>query len=577
MQQLTSNRYESHIDRLKAVNYASYQASKSSIDYLKPKHLYMHLAEKQSAIFDLCTNSLRDSKKYFEKSLLEQRIKDSMHNMSSGKSHILSSKDLYFDIWRRMAYTSSFDYNDFKSALRATGLESSLNSLLGNSRIRSLGRSRNGIGGVATKVGIIKGLENYTIDMLLNKPQFCIKSTDASMPFTTAQLQQIIRELAYGIFRPEPAFPFFSLDFNHDCTMYPVIHKEYENTLVGNIIAKLDFWMKGFCHGGTYSSEFLDQWSNNPNTDPNFLKHNLIDLKKYCREHQLGFEYQSLREMEYLLAAQLSNGLDPDAVIDKQFGYGLKYETIFRIIAKQNSFKKDEASETFIIDADFEIQADLKPSPAYQAYLDQYKTEHGEYPTEYLATLVLYEQMKQNIHDNMQKLPFCRLYFEQLKVISFLCYLFNTLKQQNLAPEITPMVLPQIERVPKLFPHIPVRYFKIYTVKLSIADIFAATPPAELAIFFNKQMLGADAIISNQLKIFITNVMNNRIIQQIHPEAKAENPMRFESAKASATQAMLDGLKKIGKIFKNSLSTRTKRSHGKNNAKLCKSYARSHR
>lgn len=87
--------------------------------------------------------------------------------------------------------------------------------------------------------------------------------------------------------------PFFSLHFNEDGSLYPVVHPAYENTLVGEVISYLDYYMKGFFNGGVFPKEFIDSWHASMNTSRDYLKPKLIDLKKYAKEK--GIAYLSLR------------------------------------------------------------------------------------------------------------------------------------------------------------------------------------------------------------------------------------------------------------------------------------------
>lgn len=529
-QQATSNRFESALDRLRVTQNVSYQTSKSSMDFLSSKHIYNSLGEKTASIYAPSwldpARDFSETRQYFQKRLLEQRIKDAQYER---RTHFAREVDLFDHIWRNMGYTTSFDYSDFKSALRSTGLEMSYNGLVGSSRVSRIGRLFGQIGGVATKVGIIEGLENSLEQVLLDTPQFLFKMTDGEMPFTFNELQQVMRELAYGIFRPESSFPFFSLHFNHDATMYPVIPKEYENTLVGNIIAKLDFWMKSFLHGGTYSSEFLDAWPEQANTDPTFLKQNLIDMRKYCKQHQLDFDFHSLRELQYLLGLELGEDHDLDNM-KADNAKGMKYQSSFRIIVKQNSFKKDVNSSIFLIDADFDVLYDMDLSPEYAEEIEAYKKQYGEYPKDYLLTRALYEKIAQSIHDDMPKMPFCKTYFQQLKVISFLCYYFNTLKSMGMAPQLPPMVKATEERVPKLFPHVPVRYFTVYPVKLTLGDLLQGEAQKDLLAWMTQRINGAVTPFPQPVKQSLMPLIENHLKQHIPETAQADDPDRFTKA-----------------------------------------------
>lgn len=115
------------------------------------------------------------------------------------------------------------------------------------------------------------------------------------MSFNQDDLKQIMRELAIGIFMHD-TYPFFSLHFNNSACLYPVIHPAYQNTLVGEVISLLDYYMKGYLNGGFFEKAFLDEWPRNQNCDESFLRGSLIDIRKYLKKNAPTVEYKSLRE-----------------------------------------------------------------------------------------------------------------------------------------------------------------------------------------------------------------------------------------------------------------------------------------
>jgi hypothetical protein len=73
------------------------------------------------------------------------------------------------------------------------------------------------------------------------------------------------------------------LHFNEDGALYPVIHPAYQNTLVGEVISYLDYYMKGFLNGGVFDKQFIESWHTGMNTTRDFLRPKLIDLRRYCK------------------------------------------------------------------------------------------------------------------------------------------------------------------------------------------------------------------------------------------------------------------------------------------------------
>ena len=111
-------------------------------------------------------------------------------------------------------------------------------------------------------------------------------SPDGKPPFTDEELKQLIREIAIGIYEHDEV-PFFSLHFNADGTLYPVIHPVYQNTLVGRVIGMLDYMMKGYLNGGTFEERFALGWEKFPTREEKALSSELISLKEYCKQHDI--------------------------------------------------------------------------------------------------------------------------------------------------------------------------------------------------------------------------------------------------------------------------------------------------
>lgn len=362
----------------------------------------------------------------------------------------------------RLGYPGNFDYSTFRSIVQSTGLVSSYNSVHPNDKIAVARGYRGEIGGVATKVATLEGLKNSPDHVLFDHAIFCMETTDGKLPFSNAELKQIVRELTNGIYIHN-TYPFFSLHFNDNGCLYPVIHPAYQNTLVGKVIGLLDYYMKCYLNGGFFDEAFLNTWHVNQNSDREFLKAHRRDLKKYCREAKL--DYTSLRE--YTCKA----GLEEKSEEKDQFTVrNNKFRTSFRIIAEQRDIKKH--NNVFILDPDFNVEYTVDLAPDYKEYLEKYRKEHGDYPKDYQLLLLLYTKMAVDIKENMPKIPFCRDYFQMLGVISFLCYYLTTLKEMDQVPVLPPSDLAQEFRFPKALPPIPVRHYHFHPIKFTAKDIF---------------------------------------------------------------------------------------------------------
>ena len=214
--------------------------------------------------------------------------------------------------------------------VRATGLVDSYNKIHPESKIEHSKENHGEIGGVASSVGRIEGFKNSAADVLFDEHIFCLPTQDGKAPFSDAQLKQLLRELAVGIYLHE-TYPFFSLHFNNYSSMYPVLHSIYQNTLVGEVIGLLDYFMKGFLNGGIFDKDFLKKWPETQNLDREFLKSKLIDLKKEYQKNKLT--YTSLREKMCAVGLELPPGITVDE--SKPSVFNNKFRTSFRIIAKQ--------------------------------------------------------------------------------------------------------------------------------------------------------------------------------------------------------------------------------------------------
>jgi hypothetical protein len=174
---------------------------------------------------------------------------------------------------------------NFEARLQQTKLTDSYNATHKSNSILAKGGTGGSIGGVACSTAYIEGLFESPESLFEDEHYFFLPRVagEESVPFSNQELQQILRELAIGIY-VHSTVPFFSLHFNQDSDLFPVIHPFYENTLVGRVIGMLDYIMKGYLNGGIFEEEFIDAWCRDPNWKSNSdsaLK-KLIDFKEYC-------------------------------------------------------------------------------------------------------------------------------------------------------------------------------------------------------------------------------------------------------------------------------------------------------
>lgn len=366
---------------------------------------------------------------------------------------------------------------DFQQKVQQTGLVRSYNSTNPDNPMPEKGMTGGEIGGVACSTSYIEGLFDGPGDLFLDHHFFCFPAAQGGeVPFSDAELQQILRELAIGIYTHN-TIPFFSLHFREQGTdLFPVIHPAYENTLVGRVIGMLDYIMKGYLNGGTYQENFIDDWYKRPDweTQSESSLRQLIEFTKYCQEQMVG------EDKRYIPLAGLSNATEADAEASGVLRSFKGFRNSFRIIAKQTGLGKE--GTLLIPDSDFDVFYDIQPSPEYQQALEEHTRKHGSPPASHAQMEQFYRLTTQRIHDHMAKMPLCRKYFSMLATISFFASYFSTLKQQRKVPCFSAMQRIEKRGCPPLFPHLPVTERKIITITLNLRDIGEAVLQKERAI-----------------------------------------------------------------------------------------------
>ena len=395
------------------------------------------------------------------------------------------------------AQANIYSLSSFASLLSMTGLSSSYNMYHGTYMFNHLLRTIGKIGGVAVSAATIKGPIDFDSHV------FAIKANaDGKMPFSDAQLKQICAELKRGIFEHN-TYPFFSLHFNNDGNLYPVIHPAYQNTLVGEVIGLLDYYMKALFHGGMYLAEFLQTWHLAPNRDLNYLKAKLIDIKS------MNENFVSLQEKICLA------DLERDASDTNTEPFSVKaghYQTSFRIIAKQKGVAQDK--NLLMFESDYDVEYTVDVLPAYQEYLDKYRSEHGNYPEDYLKLHSIYQAFTKTIKEELPKLPLGRDYFEMLGVINLPCYYYHILKITGKEPVVGDVANANHSSSPKMLPPLPVRYFQKHKIAVTAKDLIDqlnAKAPGKLDDFMHQQFLqdGNDECPQNLRDNFYTAIHQN--------------------------------------------------------------------
>jgi len=380
---------------------------------------------------------------------------------------------------------SSPSKKQFVETLQKTGLVKSYNSSNPDDPVPVKEGSAGEIGGVGCSGRPIKGLFDTPESLFETAHSFFIPELDGEEPpFTHQELHQILQELAIGIYVHDTV-PFFSLHFNEDAHLYPVIHPAYENTLVGQVFSMLDYYMKGYLNGGVFSEAFVKQWQERPRAihESKEVLRELINFKEYAKVHLEGNDQFYMSQRTYLeriekieaeeairqVAAQAIGNVSENFPLEDPILKDLtKFTNSFRIIANQKKIEKTE--DLFVLNWDFDVLYTIEPDPVYKSALEKHLQLYGRYPPTYANLEKSYENMSKRIHDHMVKMPLCKKYFSMLGVISFFSYYFKTLKMHHKVPR-----LPEVEigpaGCPSLFPSLPLLETRSEPLKVNFPQV----------------------------------------------------------------------------------------------------------
>lgn len=392
----------------------------------------------------------------------EQALDEAIKEASSRGGGAIA---VYTAMCRRLGYPTDFSYLEFTNLVRSTNLTSSYNlSHKSLGELITIAKLCKEVGGVAMKVGLIEGLKNHPEDVICQQAVIALNLSNAREIFSSGELRQVIRELTQAIYVHQ-TYPFFSLHFNNDKQLYPVLHPAYRKTLVGETIGFLDYFMKGFLNGGVYPPEFLRTWYKTQNSDRAYLKSHLLDIKTMAK--QLNLPYLSVREMMYHQGLEHYTGEVPDSQVRSD--YGTKFRNSFRIIASHGEIK--QRGHVFAVKGDFDVKYSIEVMPDHQETLRQQEKLNGEVAEEHRKLEAVYRQMAQLITDVMPQLPLFKPYFQKLEVITFLCYYLTTLKEMGRQLELVKAPRVHKEMFPPVLPSLPVRYYQFYPLELTLSSL----------------------------------------------------------------------------------------------------------
>ncbi|RYW88246.1 hypothetical protein D7219_12480 [Legionella pneumophila] len=485
-------------------------------------------------------SSSSNNSSYFNSYQVERTVKDAI---CGEMSRIKPSMDsAYLRAHMNLGLGYNLSRSEFRSLASSTNLISSYNLFNPSSKLSDVKAFAREIGGVAGEVATITDLIDSDAQAEADNYIFCFESDQ--FPFSKEMVYQIQQELKEAYFTHKTS-PFFSLHFNNFGYLYPVIHPALQNTLVGQIIALLDYWMKGFLNGGIYDEEFLKIWHEIRQCDESFLKQKIIDLKKYCETNANGLPYISLRELMNRNGIKESHGSEGSP-------YKQPFMTSFRIIAYQEAIERHE--NILVPHPNFRIEYSIDLMPDYKNHVESYLQEHGHYPSDYQHTRDCYELFAEEIKEKMPKLPFCQDFFRLLGVMNTFSYFYATLDKMGKQPDLPPLTSTMQVSVPKAFPPIPVRYFETKPIDLRFKQVLQAIQGnlgSESALdellfaCFNtlRQRVTLPPRLVNEIKSTIEAIVKNHLLAAGTSEAMLElNQSELKNYSQLVTQLLTQQL-----------------------------------
>lgn len=253
------------------------------------------------------------------------------------------------------------------------------------------------------------------------------------------EIHQMIRELVEGIYVFNQV-PSISLDSNHDCTATVSISSAYTDSLIGEALLSVDYFIKSLLHGSTVAqrdkrARLLDDWKKLPllNLREEFRAHGMTTMEE---DEELGEDLYKKRRPPRVryppkcvntelahrqLAPRLTTGEDFEQQqahmsrdiflqhID-QVSLGLVFRQR-KILQKSNIFMLDSVCE--VVTGVLAVQQESTES-SLSAQLHAYLQKQRDF-----------------VSENLYKKTEIARYLDLLNFASFMTYLLVTLKRQN--------------------------------------------------------------------------------------------------------------------------------------------------
>ena len=288
----------------------------------------------------------------------------------------------------------------------------------------------------------------------------------------------ILKEISYG-FLCQKELPSISLNFNKDGLLYSIMNNFYKNTLTGNILTFLDYYLKSYANGAFFKEEFIYEWQKEKNQDFDYLSRYLIDFKRYI--------YDTVNDPNELNYCSIYDLFVPG--ID--MSYENNYISAFRIIGNIHS-NLSYYKNMFFPNCFYYTQYDFNIMPKWmkkinEEIIKEINENQGEEQEENVKRKKGKEEISSIILDEihkimanrvtilMKKIPFLQPYFELLKMITFAIHYLPNIHRTGLFPIFNKSIqnnhinIKYCKSIPKVFPPLPIR--KTVTLEVKITPI----------------------------------------------------------------------------------------------------------
>ncbi len=336
----------------------------------------------------------------------------------------------------------------FQNNLNQNGLTKSYNSTNPNNPLLETAHQQD-IGGVAVANpnAILLNMNSSLYDLTAKGYWLAFPFLTDGMPFSNEVLQQIIRSLAQNIYIHH-TFPFYSLHFTKEGSLYSVIHPGYQNTPIGEVIGMLDYFMKGYLNGGYFNQSDLIRFAQDKfwlkNEDRLTPSIQSMD-KLYKQTFKDDSEYTALMQLLRLFHIQ-QYGVEIDKTTLNKIQQ--RFQISFRIIAKQEQIEKH--GSTLLFHGGMDV---LYTIECYRVAIDQVEQYKGSDEYQMLDGFCAY--VANDIKNRLPQLAPCQDNFKKLNVICALSYYLSSLKQQEMVPKLKPVKADVRQTCPGLFPPYP--------------------------------------------------------------------------------------------------------------------------